>query len=98
MLNGFDRNGQQVINQANFFLQEGLGVSNAAEHAVKAGHGVDTRADFSMSGKQILARLLIAELRLIREDGGEFLLELVADIDDERRPHIVIKRSVDNFE
>jgi hypothetical protein len=51
-----------------------------------------------VSREQILARLLVAELRFVREDRSELPLELLPNVDDKRRPHIVVKRSVNNLE
>src|SRR5439155_20021638 len=98
MLNGFDRNGQQVLDEADFFSQEGFRVGHAAEHAVKARHGIDAGSNFVMGREEILAGLLIAELRLVGQDGSKLPLELVTDFDDKRRPNVVIERRVDNLE
>src|SRR5258707_399315 len=98
MLNGFDRNGQQVIDKANFLLQEWLPVSHAPEHAVEARHGVDAGANLVVGREQVLARLLVAELRFVSQNGSKLPLKLLPDVDHKRGPHIVIKRSVDNLE
>src|SRR6266581_4519113 len=92
MLNGFDRNGQQVIDEADFLLQEWLRVSPSPEHAVEAG------ANLIVGREQILARLLVAELRLVCQDGSELPLKLLRNVDDKRGPHIIIKRRVDDLE
>ena len=98
MLNGLDGNGQQIVDQAHFFLQKWFRISDAAEHAVKAGHGVEAGANFVVSREDVLARLLIAELRFVGHQGGEFSVELFGDVDDERGSNIVIEGSVDDFE
>ena len=56
-LNGFDRNRQQVVDQADFFLQKGLAVSHAAEHAIEASHGIDTGANLVVGREQIFSSL-----------------------------------------
>ena len=98
MLNGFDGNGQQIVDQADFFLQEWLGIGDAAEHAVEARHGLDARVDLVMGREQVFARILIAELRFVSQDGRELSFKLFADVDDKRRPNVVIKRSVNDLE
>ncbi len=98
MLNGFDRNRQQVLDQANFLLQEGFRVAHAAKHAVKPRHGFHARANLVAGREQVFARLLVAELRFVRQNRGKLSLELLADIDDKRRPNVVIKRRVNNLE
>jgi len=98
MLNGFDGNSQEVLDQPHLFLQERLAVGHAPEHAVKASHGIDASADFVVSREQVLAGFLIAELRFISEDGCELPFKLVADVDDERGPNVVVERSVNDLE
>ena len=97
MLNGFDRNRQEVIDQADLFLMERLAVGYTSEHAVEASHGLHPGADFLLRREDVLARFLIAELGLVSEDGSELLLKLIADVDDERWPNIVVERSVDDL-
>ena len=98
MLNGFDGNGQQIVHQADFFLQERLSVGYAAEHSVEARHGLDAGANLVMGREQIFARILIAELRFVGQNGRELPLKLFADVDDKRRPNVVIERRVDDLE
>src|SRR5260370_26226611 len=98
MLNGFDRNGQQVLDQAHFLLQEGFGVGHAPEHAVKTRHGFHSGANLSLGREEILARLLVTELRLVREDRCELSLKLLADVHHKRRPNVVVERGVNNLE
>src|ERR1700733_15201340 len=62
MLNGFDGNGQQIVDQADFLLQERFRVGDPAKHAVEARHGLNARTNFVVGGKQVFARFLIAEL------------------------------------
>lgn len=40
-----DRNAQQVVYQANFFLDKGLGVFDSCKRPIKTGHRLDPRAD-----------------------------------------------------
>jgi hypothetical protein len=98
MLNGFDRNRQEVFDQADFFLQERLAVGHSPKHTVEASHGVHAGTDLLMGREEILACFLIAELRFVGKDGGKLFFELIADIDDECRPNVVIKGGVDNLE
>src|ERR1051326_4376336 len=98
MLNGFDGNGQQIVTQSDFFLKNRLGVRDAAEHAIKASHGINAGADFLVGREQVLARVLVAELRFVSQDRGELTFELLADIDHKCRLNIVIKGSVNNLE
>src|SRR5450432_363932 len=98
MLNGLDRNGQQIVDQANFFLQKWFRVSDAAEHAVEAGHGVEASANFVMGREDVLAGFLVAELRFVSHQGGKFSVELFRDVDDERGANVVVKRGVDDLE
>src|SRR5580693_3621872 len=98
MLNGLDGNSQEVLDQSNLFLQERLPVGHAPEHAVKASHGIDASADFVVSREQVLAGFLIAELRFISEDGCKLPFKLLADVDDESGPDIVVERSVNDLE
>ena len=73
-------------------------MGHAAEHAVEARHGIDAGANLVMRREEILAGLLIAELRLVRQDGRKFPFELLTDIDDEMRPNVVVQRRVNNLE
>src|ERR1700675_1908684 len=98
MLYGLDRNGQQIVDQADFFLQEWLGVGHATEHSVEARHGFNPRVDFVVGREEIFACLLIAELGFVSENGGELSLKLLADVDHKRRPYVVIQRSVNDLE
>src|SRR5262249_21036721 len=59
---------------------------------------MDAIANFSMRRKEPAAFLLILELRLVRHQCGDPRLELLADVDNECRPHVVIKRCIDNLE
>ena len=68
---------QEVVDEADFLLQEGLGVSHATQHAVEARHGVHAGANFVVGGEKILARFLITELRFVSEDRGELALQTV---------------------
>src|ERR1017187_4998403 len=97
MLNGFDRNGQQIVDQADFFLQKRLRIGHAAEHAVESRHGFYAGANLVMGREQVLAGVLIAELRFVRQNGSEFPLELFADIDDKRGPNLVVERRIDDL-
>ena len=81
MLNGFDRDRQQILDQPDFFLQEWFGVGHAAEHAVEARHGVDAGTNFVVSGEEVLARFLVAELRFVGKDRSKLSLKLIADVD-----------------
>src|SRR5258708_40061952 len=94
----FHRNGKQIVHQSDFLLQKRFGIGHAAEHAVIPRHRVHARANLVVSREEILACFLIAELRLVSQDGGEFLLELPADVNHKRRTTIVIERGVDDFE
>jgi len=68
MLNGFDGNRQQVVYEADFFLQKRLGMRDPAKHPVEAGHGVHPRADFLVGREELFARILIAELGFVGKD------------------------------
>src|ERR1039458_8721702 len=98
MLNGFDRNRQEVLDQPNFLLQEGFRVAHAAKHAVKPCHGFHAGANLVARRKQGFARFLVAELRCIGQNRGKLSLELLANIHDKRRPNVVIKRRVNYLE
>src|ERR1035441_5938246 len=92
MLNGFDRNRQEVLDQPNFLLQEGFRVAHAAKHAVKPCHG------FHACSNLFWASSLAAELRCLGQNRGKLSLELLANIHDKRRPNVVIKRRVNYLE
>jgi len=98
MLYGFDRNGQQIVDQPDFFLQEWFGVGDATEHSVEARHSFNPRVDFVVGREEIFAGLLVAELGFVSQDGCELPLKLLADVDHKRRPYVVIQRSVNNLE
>src|ERR1700758_3188311 len=98
MLNGFDRNRQEGIHQADLFLVKGFTISNAAKRAVKTRHRFDACTNFLLGWENVLASFMVSELRFIGEDGGEFLFKLLADVDHECRPDIVVKRRVDDLE
>src|SRR5512141_122542 len=98
MLNGFDWNGQQVIHQANLFLQERLGMCDSSEHSVEASHAVDPCPNFFVGGKQVFPSVLITELRLVGKNGSELGLKLFADVHDECGANVVVERGVNDFE
>src|SRR5215831_3183554 len=98
MLNGFDGNRHQIVNKTYFFLKEWLSVRDAAKHSVESSHGVDPGANLVRGREEVLAGILIAELRLVGEDRGELRLELITDVDHECRPDIVVERGVDDLE
>src|ERR1700722_2358118 len=97
-LDGLYRNGQQIVDQPNFFLQERLRVSYAAKHAVKASHGVDPCANFVMGREEIFPGFLIAEQRFVGHDIGKLSLEFITDIDDKCWPNVIVKCCVNDLE
>src|SRR5258708_5786190 len=98
MLNGLDGNGQQIVDQANFFLQEWFRVRDTAEHAAEAGHGIEASTNFVMGREDVLTSFLIAELGFVGHQGGEFSVELFGDVDDERGSNVVVERGIDDLE
>src|SRR5215472_4051994 len=51
-----------------------------------------------MSREEILTSLLIAELRFVSKNRRKLLFKLVADVDDETGPDVVVQGGVDNLE
>src|SRR5260370_4921932 len=86
MLYRFDRNRQQILDQANFLLQKRLCISHAAQHPVITRHCVHTFPNFIVSREEVLARFLIAELRFVSHDGSKLSFKLVTDIHYKRWP------------
>src|SRR5439155_11940411 len=52
-LDRFHWNRKQIIDQPNFFLQKGLGVCHAAQHAIEACHGFDARTNLCRCRKYV---------------------------------------------
>src|SRR5215469_9029379 len=98
MLNGFDRNRQEIFDQAHFFLVEGLAVGHARQHPIKASHGLYASSNLLLGREEVFAGFLVAELRFVGEDGGKLPFEMIADVDHKRWTNVVIKRGVDDFE
>jgi hypothetical protein len=101
MLAQLDRlhgNRQQIVNQPDLLLQEWLGVGDATEGPAVACHRLYAGMNFVVRGEKIFAGLLIAELRRIRQNGSELLLELLADVDHEGGAYVIIERGIDYFE
>src|SRR5579863_5239321 len=94
----FHRNHCQIFYQSHFLLQEWFRIRHASKEAIEACHSFDASANFGLSGEQILTRFLIAELRLVRHQRLETRFEQLGDVNDERRPDIVVKRRVDDLE
>ena len=98
VLNRFDRNRQQILDQADFLLQKRLGINHAAQHPVITRHCVHTFVNFIVSREQVLARFLIAELRFVGHNGSKLSFKLVTDIHYKRWPDVVIQGCVNNLE
>src|SRR5215467_5787025 len=71
---------------------------DAAQHAVKAGYGINACPNLLMGREEVLAGFLITELRFVSKNRGKLAFKLVADVDHETRPDIVIERCVNDFE
>src|ERR1700739_32962 len=98
ILNGFDRKGQQILDQPDLLLQEWFCVCDAAEHPIETTHRLDAASDLRLRRKQIFARLLIAELCFIGEDRGKLAFECIADVDNKGRADVVVEGGVNDLE
>src|SRR6516164_8347772 len=61
-------------------------------------HRRDSPANLGVSREVLAALRLVAELLLVGIDGFQLSFELRGDVNDERRPHVIVERCVDDFE
>src|SRR5208337_3523943 len=90
-------NCQQIVHQADFFLDKRLGVAHSGEQPVVAGHGGNALANLGLAWEQLASLLLVLILRPIRHQRGESRIELLGDIHHECRPNVGVKDGVDDL-
>ena len=97
-LNGLNRKKYQVINQADFFLNEGLCIANASEQAIVTGSREGSFANLFFGDEEACAFRLGAVLRAIGQQGLQALLGKGCDVDHKAGAHIGIEAGVENLE
>jgi len=96
-LNGLNRKKYQVINQADFFLNEGLCIANASEQAIVTGSREGSFANLFFGNEQAGTFRLRAVLRAIGQQGLQALLGKGCDVDHKAGAHIGIEAGVENL-
>jgi hypothetical protein len=87
-----------VVNKADFFLNERLGVADAGEQAVVARGGEGSLANLFFGDEEAGAVGLRAVLGAIGEEGLEALLDEWGDVDYEGGSDVGVETGVEDFE
>ncbi len=88
----------EVVDEADFFLHEGLAVADAGEQAVVARLSEGALANFFFGNKEAAAGGLVGVLRAVGHEGQMALLDEGRDVDDEAGAHVGVEAGVDDLE
>lgn len=97
-LDGLDGEKYEVINKADLFLNERLGVADAGEEAVVASGCEGALANVFFGDEEGSAVGLRSVLRAVGEEGLEALLDEGRDVHDEGGADIGVERGVEDLE
>ncbi len=95
---GLDGEQGEVVDEADFFLNEGVPVFDACQQAVVTGLGEGALADFFLGDEEATAGRLVGVLRLIGHERGMTLLDEGRDVNDEGGTHVGVEAGVDDLE
>src|ERR1700690_4215071 len=97
-LDGLHGQEAEVVDEADFFLDEGLAVAHAGEEAVMARFSKSALANLLFRNEEARARGLVRVLRAVGHEGLVALLDKRCDVDDETGTDIRIEAGVDDLE
>ena len=97
-LNGLNRKKYQVINQTDFFLNEGLCIADASEQAIMTGSREGSFANLLFRNEEADTFRLRAVLRAVGQQGLQALLSKRCDVNHKAGAHIGVEAGVENFE
>src|SRR5579872_5245771 len=78
-------------------MQKWFGIGNPSEQAIEASHSFNACTNLSLCREEVFARFLIAKLRFIGHQRLETRLEKLSDVHNEGRPHVIIKRCINDL-
>ena len=87
-----------MVHEANFFLNEGLGVLHSGEQAIEAGHRFHAGTNFLFRHKELRALGLLRVLGFVGQQRLESPFEVIGDVDDEGWADVGIEGGVEDLE
>src|ERR1700733_10287684 len=97
-LYGRHRHQRQVVYQADFLLDERLGITNAAQQAVVPGQREGPFANLIVGHKECSTGRLIGILRAVGEQSAKALFDEGRDVDYETGPYIRVEAGIHDLE
>ena len=97
-LDGLNGQESKVVDEADFFFDEGLTVAHAGEEAIMARLSKSAFANLLFGNEEARAGRLVRVLRAVGHEGLVALLDERCDVDDEAGTHIRIEAGVDDLE